>query len=167
MLQVLPPLPQAEALVPPWQLPLASTHPLQLAELQTPFTHACPVAQTEQTPPLAPHCVGMLDGVRQMLFGAQHPLQLDGPQLVVSWHVPCDEQAKPEAQAMHALPFVPQAPLAAAPTPGWQMPTALQQPAQFEAEQPASGVFVGGTHPTAKDSAAARASVVTERAMIP
>jgi hypothetical protein len=78
-LQAFPPAPQADGVLPGWQLPLASTHPLQPDEVQVPLAQVCVPLQTAQAPPLVPQAAVVLEGLMQVPLGVQQPEQLEGP----------------------------------------------------------------------------------------
>lgn len=57
-----PPLPQVKSSTPRWQVPTASTQPVQAAFTQRPSSHRCDIAQTAHTPPSPPQASGRLPG---------------------------------------------------------------------------------------------------------
>ena len=120
-MQLAPPVPQSEALVPERHMPLLQ-QPEQLPgpqelEPHLPPEQVSPVLQVEQAAPPTPHAVEEVPETHWPLL--QQPLQLLGPHGVVEvlhtplWH------ASPDLHAVHGLPPVPHA---AAVDPPMQVP---------------------------------------------
>lgn len=110
--QIWPPLPQAASLLPGWQLPFLSQHPLgQVAALQATalhalLTHFSPFLHAWQAAPPLPHTPGLSPGM-QVLLKQQPPGQVAGPQ-GLGWHAPSTQRSS-ASQRMHALPPRPHA----------------------------------------------------------
>jgi hypothetical protein len=108
-----PPMPQAAVLVPSWQVPVVSQHPvgqvaaLQGEGLQVPLEQVSPLGQDTHEVPPVPHAIGLVP-VSQKPRASQQPVGQVFASQVVPMHTPL-VQVSPGGQGRHALPPVPHA----------------------------------------------------------
>jgi len=107
--------------------------------VQVPLVQAWPLPQTLHAEPAAPQAETVFEGVMQVPFGAQQPLQFEAEQVLEV----CAAQTPSALQvwdALHALHVPPPWPQALEAVPLSHRPLASQQPPQVVAEQLAFGV---------------------------
>jgi hypothetical protein len=148
--QALPPVPQADVLVPDSQLPELSQQPvgqlvaLQVMPMQDPDVHVSPGGHGSQVSPPLPHDI-VVSPASQRPAPSQHPVGQVAALQGGGWHVPA-LQLSPGGHAVHAIPPLPHSFVVVPPS---QKPSASQQP-----DGHVAGSHVGPLHTPAEQESA-------------